>query len=750
MTKRSKEQRLLENLTRVIKQFVSGKGYIPLTDLELSQRLHLVPQHLDVLRQVLQDLVHSGEMEAKEGRYGTKEATASVVTGILRVHPRGFGFLQPDDPVTYPQDVFIPKNLTQNAVDGDRVEVQINHDVVSEKGPEGRVIAIIQRNRTHIAGTIRSVNAHGEATAYVPLLGTSQPVQVESSRDKIPLRVGDRAVMEVLEWGNQTHPTTARVSHLLGHISDPSCDITAAVEEFDLRSDFPHEVVKEAEAYGTRVSAAAMQSRENLREWTTVTIDPDTAKDFDDAISLTKDSKGNYHLGVHIADVSHYVRAGTLLDQEAALRCNSTYFPGTCVPMLPPALSENLCSLKPGVNRLTASVLMTFDARGSLIHYRVARTVIKSAKRFTYGEAKQVLDGEKTSPYAPLLHLMVELCHLLKKKRYERGSIEFSLPDLVVMVDRESGVPSGTTVISYDITHQMVEEFMLKANEVVAQHLSDKGEGLTYRVHEEPAEENIREFALLAAAFGFRISDKPTPEELQKLFEQALTTPYGPYLATSFIRSMRLAIYSAENIGHYGLRLTHYCHFTSPIRRYVDLVVHRILFGDTHEDERLDAIAKRCSEQERLSAKAEGNVVMLKKLRLIEQTLAKEPEREFEAIVTRVKPFGFTFEVLAFMLEGFAHVSQLGADYFIYDETRRRLRGRQSGKTYSSGDRVNVRLKSVDLVLLESAWELLEDLPDTPKQVPSPKRKRSKRRYAGPPKAQVRKQKIKAKRSRRR
>lgn len=660
-------------------------------------------------------------------------ATTFLITGILRVHPRGFGFLQPHDPVAHPQDIFIPKHLTQNAVDGDTVEVQISPDNYSEKGPEGRVTAIIARNRTHAAGIVRAISAYGEVTAYVPLLGASHPVLVELP-DQQTLRIGDRIVMEIMEWGNASQATTARLSHLLGHISDPKCDISAAIEEYDLRHDFSQDVLDEAAAYGTRVSAAAISEREDLRDLVCVTIDPDTAKDYDDAISISKDKDGRYHLGVHIADVSYYVKAGSALDQEAALRCNSTYFPRTCVPMLPPTLSENLCSLKANVNRLTASVMMTFSPDGTMQDYRIARTVIRSEKRMTYGEAKLILDGEKTSPHAPLLHLMVELCSRLKRKRYERGSIEFSIPELVVMVDRESGIPTGTQLVHYDVTHQMVEEFMLKANEVVAAHLTHQGKGLTYRVHEEPAEESLREFAMLANAFGFKLSDKPTSEELQQLFQEAMDTPYGSYLATSFIRSMRLAIYSAENIGHYGLRLTHYCHFTSPIRRYVDLIVHRILFGDTHAEEQLVAISKRCSDQERLSAKAESNVVILKKLRLLESKQKEAQDHQYEAIITRVKPFGITFEVLDVMLEGFFHVSALAADYFVYDDTKRQLRGRHTGKTYSSGDRIHVRLKTVELILLESSWELLETLSEGPGAV-RPSQKKSKASRSRPKKS---------------
>ncbi len=703
MVKLTKDQRLFENLLRVTRQFVGGKGYKPLTAAELKERLHIMPQHEKAFRDVLQNLVSEGEVQQIDGRYACEAAPANSVPGIMRMHPRGFGFLHPDDPIRFPQDIFIPKHLTQNAVDGDRVEVCIASGPVSEKGPEGRVEAILERSRTHIAGIIRSVDAQGEVTAYVPLLGESQRVKVEPAEWNH--RVGDRVVMEVLRWGSKESQTYCRTSHIIGHIDDPATDIPAAIEEFEIRAAFPHKVVDEAVQLGSRVAPSALKDREDLRELTCVTIDPETAKDFDDALSLSKDEEGNYHLGVHIADVSYYVKPGTALDDEARIRCNSTYFPGTCIPMLPSELSDNLCSLKADVNRLTATVFMTFDPEGTLKDYKIHRSVIKSAKRFSYGEAKEVLDGVKKSPLKPLLELMVELCQLLKQQRFVRGSIEFSLPDLIVLVDPQ-GVPQGTQVVQYDITHQMVEEFMLKANEVVAWHLTKAGTGLTYRVHEQPAEDNIREFAALAAAFGFDISDHPTPAELQVLFQEAVNTPYGPYLATSYIRSMRLAIYSPENIGHYGLGLEHYCHFTSPIRRYVDLVIHRILFKEADPETDLEAICSRCSEQERLSAKAENNVLLLKKLRLLNAKYIEEPLQQYEAVVTRVKPFGISFEVLDLMVEGFLHVSELDNDYFVYDEKRKCLVGRRTEACYRSGDRIFVILKAIDLILLHSVWYL--------------------------------------------
>lgn len=698
----AKEERLFQNLLKITEQFMSGKGFQPLTEQELMKRLSLPEQHIPIFKDILKSLTQRNLIEHVNGRYAWKKSQTDMVTGIIRMHPRGFGFVQLEDTTIYTQDIFIPKHLTKNAVDGDVVEVLINNEVVSDKGPEGRVTAILSRARTHVGGIVRVIGFKGDVIAYAPLLGAQQRIIVEPSEER-ELKVGDRIVMEVVDWGTKETETICRLSNYIGHISDPSCDINAAIEEFELKSDFPSKVVDEAKSLGARVTAKDIQGRADLRDLETFTIDPDTAKDYDDALSLTIDKRGHYHLSVHIADVSHYVKPNSALDLEAHARANSTYFPGCCLPMLPSVLSDNLCSLKPNVNRLTVSVLVRFDPEGTMIDYQIVRSVIKSAKRFTYKEAKQVLDGKLESPHTETLNHMVELCRLLKRKRYERGSLEFALPELVVLVD-EKGVPYSTDYISYDITHQMVEEFMLKANEIVAWHLTQNEKNLTYRVHDVPAEDNLRDFSLLAAAFGFKLSDKPNPKDLQKLFEEAGETPYGNYLASSYIRRMRLAVYSPENIGHYGLSLTHYCHFTSPIRRYVDLVVHRILFGEKDDPIYLEEVAKHCSEQERLSSKAENSVVLLKKLRLLQSIQQKEPFKEFEAIITRVKNFGFYFEILELFLEGFLHISDLEEDYFVYEEHLMRLRGTRKGIIYAAGDSITVMLKNVDIVAMESKW----------------------------------------------
>ncbi len=725
----AKEERLFHNLLKITEQFMAGKGFMPLTLADLMERLNLPSQHLSIFKDVLDVLIDRGLIDYYKERYAWKQSSVDVITGVIRMHPRGFGFVQPGVPTPYSQDIFIPKHLTRNAVDGDTVEVLVNSEVISEKGPEGKVIAILSRARTHMAGTIRTIEKDGTLIAYAPLLGSQQRVVVQPSKERT-LQVGDRIIMEVIDWGSKEIETFCQLSHYIGHISDPSCDIPAAIEEFELKADFPKHAIDEAEKMEKRVSTKEIREREDLRHLVTFTIDPDTAKDFDDALNLTVDHKGHYHLGVHIADVSHYVKSGTALDLEAQQRCNSVYFPGAVLPMLPPALSNNLCSLKPHVNRLTISVLIEFDSTGEILEYRMTRSVIKSSKRFTYKEAKKILDGKRPSPHAGTLALMANLCRLLKQKRYERGSIEFALPELVVLVD-EKGTPYNIDYITYDITHQMVEEFMLKANEIIAWDLTERGRNLTYRIHEEPAEDNLREFAMLAAAFGFRIPDKPSPKDLQKLFEEAGETPYSNYLASSYIRRMRMAIYSAENIGHYGLSLAHYCHFTSPIRRYVDLVVHRILFGESDELEYLQDIANRCSEQERISAKAENSVLLLKKLRLLQMIREKDPAKEYKAIITRVKNFGIYFEVLEFLLEGFLHISELEEDYFIFEEILMRLRGNRTGIIYASGDNITVTLQGVDFISLETKWSMVyhgsSDL-FKEKHVKTPLKKRNKKK----------------------
>jgi ribonuclease R len=607
----------------------------------------------------------------------------TIASGIIRVHPRGFGFLIPEERKRFPEDIFIPRRATKGAVDGDRVEVAIHTQFVSEKGPEGSVIKILKRGRSHLAGIITYASKKNQFYAYAPLLGEEQMMRILPSEER-NLQIGDRIIIHVLDWGTRQKESLGEMSAYIGPISDPSYDVAAAIEEFELCDAFPEQVL--AEAKELSILPKELKKRKDLTQLIAFTIDPDTAKDFDDALSLSRDDQGNYHLGVHIADVSHFVKSGSFLDEEAFLRCNSIYFPGTVLPMLPHELSSHLCSLKPNVNRLTISVLAILDSEGTLQNYEICRSVIRSKKRFTYREAKEILDGKKKSKFAPELHLMMELCHLLKKKRCARGSIEFALPDLAIDV-AENGSVQHIALVEYDITHQLVEEFMLLANEVVASHLSAQLKPLTYRIHEEPNPENIKEFAMMASAIGFPLPTSPSIEELQALFDRVRETPFGQFLATAFIRSMKLASYSTQNIGHYGLGLEHYTHFTSPIRRYIDLLVHRVLFNEVEESVDLEEIARRCSEKERLSAKAESSLLLLKKLRYLELK-RKQGEDTYEAVIVAIKPFGALFELKTLLYEGFLPRAE---------------------KQFSVGTKIRVKLQDVDLITRQTSWSYVRE-----------------------------------------
>lgn len=615
-----------------------------------------------------------------------KTDTPKIVTGTLRVHARGFGFLIPDERELFPVDIFIPAHATAGAVDGDTVEISINNRPFSPKGPDGWVTKILRRGRSHAAGIITHFGRDNQAYAYVPLLGEEQMMRIEPSEGR-EFQIGDRIIIRVLQWGSYKKESLGQMSAYIGHISDPSCDVIAAVEEYDLDDEFSEKILMEANHFGKQVSPKEMEFREDFTDLECFTIDPETARDFDDALSLTRDKKKNFHLGVHIADVSHYVREGSSLDREASKRCNSVYLPGHVLPMLPHALSSHLCSLKPNVNRLTLSVLLTFDESGELIKYGITRSVIRSKKRFSYQEAKEVLDGKKRSKHADTLHLMVELCNLLKKKRTARGSIEFALPDISIKID-DKGLPLEVTVVEYDITHQLVEEFMLKANEIVAYHLCQQGKLLTYRTHDQPNPDNIREFAALAKAFGFKITSQPTNEEIQQLFNEARESPFGQFLATAFIRSMKLANYSTQNIGHYGLGLEYYTHFTSPIRRYIDLVIHRLLFDGVSPSENLEKIALACSDKERLASKAENSVILLKKLRLLQMRQKSDPHYVYDAVVTQSKPNGIVFAITELLYEGYLPIAKSSLS-----------------PHFRAGDKLQVSLQELDLITRETRWD---------------------------------------------
>lgn len=691
-----------KRFSRALLQLLSDEAYTPLNEGELFAALEIPKKFQSICRQVLTELIQKEQIIITDTLIALQpKPTPNLMVGILHTHPRGFGFVKVDPSYNIP-DLFIPKDQVGGAIDGDLVEVELFPGRRSDRGPEGKIRAILKTKHKILAGVICEVGP--SPLCFLPLLGVSKLIEVIPS-PKIKLRMGDRILVELLPQENTKENPKGRFLDLLGNIENPTLDVPAAIAEFALPAMFPKEAIAEAESFGKEVKSTEGKERIDFTGEVTITIDPTTARDFDDALSLRKEENGDYCLAVHIADVAHYVEPGSALDEEAFTRGNSTYLPGYCVPMLPEALSNELCSLKPDVIRLTMTVLMFFDPEGNLKASAIERTRIKSIKRFTYEEAKQVLDGELESPHKALLELMVELCLLLKKKRLERGSVDLALPDISVEVDSH-GDPVQMRRSEYDITHQLVEEFMLKANEMAAVQLDKKG-GLLFRIHEEPGPDDISGFCDYVRTLGFSLSKNPSPKEIQKVFEEAQDHPSAYQIATKYIRTMKMACYSPENVGHFGLGLSHYCHFTSPIRRYSDLIIQRLLFDSSSEDFDLPDIAGHVSERERVSMRAEGHVKLLKKYRLLEKWHLEDPSTSYRATVVGIKPMGLIFEIDELFLEGYFHVSELEEDFFHYNEKAALLQGERTGKQYRVGDWINVNLLSVDFILLKARWSLV-------------------------------------------
>jgi ribonuclease R len=689
-----------KKLCKKLWSFLTEDAYEPQDQFSLFKLCEIAKKDYTTCKDIINEFLSKKMIFIKHSLiYPEHYKKEEITTGRISLHPKGFGFVTADDLVTYPKDIFIPKAHTHGAVNKDLVEVKILSQGKQDKGPEGAVTSILKRERDTLVATIYKTHTT-HFLAHCASLPENKTVHVFPSKT-LSLKEGDRVLLQVGNWDDYPQELTGTPLKLLGNILDATKDIDVAIEDYSIKHEFPSEVLHEATSFPKNPTQADLKNRLDLTSIESFTIDPDTAKDFDDALSLTLDNQGNYHLIVHIADVSYYVPKNSALDQESFLRSNSTYFPNYCVPMLPEALSNGLCSLKEHVVRLTVSVFMRFDKEGTLTNYDIRRTYIESQKRFTYKEAKQVLDGLIESPHKPSLDLMVSLCKLLQKKRYARGSVDLSLPEIILKID-DKGEVSGFEVSEYDITHQLVEEFMLKANETVAHCLLSRNIPAIFRVHESPAASDTEDFANLARAFGFKLKKSPDKEDIQRLFEEAKKSPYLYQLSVAFIRSMKLAIYSEQNVGHFGLSLDHYVHFTSPIRRYSDLIIHRLLFEEHLSLDSLKKISTHCSDQERVSFRAEMSVLTLKKLRLFHAAFTQDPDKVYEAIISKIKPFGIYFEIPPVMLEGFVHISEIGNDYYFYHQSR--LTGERSRESFASGDPILVKLLSIDLITQEACW----------------------------------------------
>lgn len=618
------------------------------------------------------------------------------IEGTIHLHIKGFGFVKPNKD-SYKQDIFIPPPYTKNAVEGDLVEVEIKPGPHHIKGPEGKVKKILRRAKRNIAGCIvEQINDH-TFVALAPLLGPNKPILVTG---KEPLRPGDRIIIEVTDWGSRGKDPSGIALSLLGSIEDAKIDGKCAVEEFELTDTFSDAIEEELLSLKKHLDQA-VQKRTDYTELESFTIDPDESKDFDDALSIISHPNGKTSLFVHIADVSFFVPLGSLIDKEAFARGNSVYLPGLTLPMLPPRLSNDLCSLKPGVKRLTVTVRIDYDSDAEVENYTIERSLIQSQKRFTYKEAYQLLHSKEPSKHLSSLEQMVALCKKLKKKRSERGSFDLSLPSLDMKLD-EKGEISSLVLEKYDETHQLVEEFMLAANEIVAKHLAKNKKIFSYRIHEEPNKDSFVQYLSYLKTFGFDLPLHPSFTDIQSLFSELNDHPLGKNLITQFIKTMKLACYSTENVGHYALQLEHYTHFTSPIRRYIDLTIHRLLFQEDDPNIDYEKISNECSIKERIAAKAEQSVILLKKLRYLSTT------DFFDAQVIEIKPHAIHFEIPSLFLEGVVPIYDLPYGPYQYHKKSQSLCSKKKGNSITIGDQIKVYPKELNLILREVNWGIKE------------------------------------------
>ena len=680
----------------------------PATVRELMQRLGVAREQRVGFRRRLDTLVEAGDLiKIRGNRYGVPDRM-HLVTGRVEVNPRGFGFVTPDHPVDgVVGDLYIAGANLNQAMHGDRVVVRVERQREPTRA-EGRIIRILERAAAQLVGCFE-VDDTG--------LGYVVPFDRRLTMDvHIPRGAGDEAApgdmveVELTRWPTSTRGPVGRVVEVLGNVDEPGVDTRLIIRKHALPDTHDAAAVAEACRLGKTVRPRVIKERTDFRALQTATIDGETARDFDDAITLERLSNGHFWLGVHIADVAHYVPEGGALDETAYDRGTSVYFPDRAVHMFPEALATGLCSLNPRVDRLVQSCLMEIDDRGRVVRYETHDGVINSDARMTYTAVDAILterDAEMRQRYAelvPLFELMAELSHVLQERRRRRGSIDFDLPAAVLMMDEE-GLVESIVAAERNVAHRIVEEFMLVANETVAAHLAQGDLPALYRVHEPPDPMKVAEFEEFTSALGYSLGAPPDavkPKHFQRLLDRVHETPEGRPIATLMLRTMQQARYDPTPIGHFGLATPTYTHFTSPIRRYPDLAVHRALRESRARKpdrerreawlEDLPEVARQSSARERRAEDAERELVQWKKVRF----MADKVGDEFCGYVIGVTAFGLFVELVEHFVEGLVHISSMADDYYRFFDRQHLLRGENTGKGYRLGDRVTVQVVRVD------------------------------------------------------
>ena len=693
----------------------------PITARELARLLRVPRDERVAFKRDLKRLVMSGQLVQVRGNRFALPDAETLVAGRLHTNPGGFGFVVPDDAEPGERrDVYIAAANLSEAMHGDRVLVRVERQ--TPRGLEGRIVRIIERAHDAVVGRFET-DAAGLAYVVPFDRRITADIHVPSGQGGAA-EPDDMVVVQITRWPTATRGPVGRIVEVLGKIDEPGVDTQIIIRKHNIPGAHSDEAVEEARRLGSSVKPSDIRGRTDFRPVTTVTIDGEHARDFDDAITLEKLPNGDYWLGVHIADVSHYVAEGSALDEEAYERGTSVYFTERAVHMFPSELATGLCSLNPHVDRLVQSCLMEVDRRGHVVRYEMHDGVINSDARMTYTAVNAILtdrDPKAIAEYealVPLFEQMRDLFELLNARRRRRGSIDFDLPETEVILS-EYGEIEAIVPAERNIAHRLIEEFMLLANETVAGHLVEQGVPSLHRVHEAPDVKKVAEFEAFIEPLGYGLGAtgrSVTPGDFQKLVDRIRGTPEERPIAAVMLRTMQKARYDAVSLGHFGLAAEHYTHFTSPIRRYPDLVVHRTLresrggvMADARREELQDdlpEIAKHSSDMERRADDAERELLQWKKVRF----MADKVGDEFEGYITGVAPFGLFIELIEHFVEGLVHISSMADDYYRYIEQQHVLRGENTKKGYRLGDKVRVQVIRVDMERRQVELGLVEIL----------------------------------------
>lgn len=716
------DRKIFEQRKESIRNMIYDEEYIPLKFKEMAYLMNVPHNEKDKLREVLDALVAEGSVElTARGKY--VKADQESLVGVFTAHPRGFGFVTVEGE---PEDIFIPAPYTGGAFHKDVVKVKISRESHGEgKRREGVVVKVLERGTKTLVGTFMKSRSFGfvrpDDTHY------GQDVFI-SKKDCDAAMNNDKVVVELLNYGTRDKKPEGRIVEIIGNTDDPSTDITAIVRAFGIPDTFSGEVMREARSIPDEVTISKGENRTDFRNLLTVTIDGEDAKDLDDAITLSRQGDG-YELGVHIADVSNYVKEGAPLDKEALERGTSVYLCDRVIPMLPRELSNGICSLNAGVDRLALSCVMQVDARGNVIGHQIVESVIRVDKRMSYTGVKAILEGQphpegEREDIRELCFLMKEAAAVLKEKRRKRGAIDFDFPESKIVLDKD-GYPTDIHPYERNVATDIIEDFMLLANETVAEDCFWQELPFVYRTHEEPDPDKIARLDTFIRNFGFYMKtgrEHFHPKEIQKLLFSLEGEPEEALISRLALRSMKQARYSTLNVGHFGLSTQYYTHFTSPIRRYPDLQIHRIIKENIHGrlnrkrvehyEAILPSVAEQSSKRERRAQDAEREVEKLKKVEYMEKFIGDA----FDGVISGVTAKGFFVE-LENTVEGMVSTQSLMDDYYLFDEQQYRLEGKRTGRVFTLGQKVRVVMasaskaaKTIDFVLEEfsaaAGWDV--------------------------------------------